>query len=86
MMVPPTMVMPQGMVPPTIMMPPQMMNGQRVIMVPVYPMNMGRPMYPQGYSIPPTGMKPQGIIQQVQPAVATPNPQQEKASADNVGK
>ena len=86
MMIPPTMVMPQGMVPPTIMMPPQMMNGQRVIMVPVYPMNMGRPMYPQGYPVPPVGMNPQANIQQVQPAVATPNPQQEKAPADNVGK
>jgi hypothetical protein len=88
MMIPPTMVMPQGMVPPTIMMPPQMMNGQRVIMVPVYPMNMGRPMYPQGYPVLPVGVNPQGNIQQVQPAVATPNfnHQQEKAPADNVGK
>ncbi len=63
----PQMVMPQGMFPQGMMMPPpQMLNGQRVIMVPVYPMNMGRPPIPMpnGYQTPSFGMQPQRNMQQ----------------------
>ena len=63
----PQMVMPQGMLPQGMMMPPpQMLNGQRVIMVPVYPMNMGRPPIPMpnGYQTPSFGMQPQRNMQQ----------------------
>ena len=61
------MMPPQGM-----MMPPMpiMMNGQRMMIVPVYPnMNMmgGRPMYayPYGYQMP-FGARPQGNMTQGQ--------------------
>jgi hypothetical protein len=57
-------ILPQGM----MMSPPQILNGQRVIMVPVYPMNMGRPLMPMpnGYQMP-FSMPPQGNMQQKQP-------------------
>ena len=70
----PQMMMPQGMsMPPQGMMmaPPQMLNGQRVIMVPVYPMNMGRPSMPSGIQMPSFGMPPQGNIQQQPPKPAS---------------
>jgi hypothetical protein len=58
--------MPQMMMPPPqmLMPPPQMLNGQRVIMVPVYPINMGRPSMPSGIQMPSFNMQPQGNIQQ----------------------
>jgi hypothetical protein len=63
-MPPQGIMMPQGM--PLMMPPPQMLNGQRIIMVPVYPVNIGGPMMPNGYQMP-FGMPPQGNIQQKQP-------------------
>lgn len=75
----PQMMMPQGMMPQgmpmppqgMMMPPPQMLNGQRVIMVPVYPMNMGRPSMPSGIQMPSLGMQPQGNIQQQPPKPAS---------------
>jgi hypothetical protein len=81
-MMPPQIMMPQGMRPQMIapqMMRPQMMNGQRVIMVPVYPMSMGRPVYPYGQQAP-IAVSPEG-----QPP-AKPSPQQQQAPAENIGK
>ncbi len=68
MMMPPQGIkMPQGM-------PPQMINGQRMMMVPVYPINMGRPIYPYGYQMPFPNTMPQGNFQPR--PIVKPNPQQ----------
>ena len=89
-MMPPQMMMPQGMkpqmlMPPQMMMPSQIINGQRVIMVPVYPMNMGRPAYPSGQQVPPAATKSQQNTPQGQPT--KPNSQQQApAPAENVEK
>jgi hypothetical protein len=91
MMVPQGFMMPQGMRPPQGvmmpqgMMPSQMINGQRMMMVPVYPMNMGRPAYPYGYQMPFPNMMPQG---QFHPGQAVkPNPQRaQQAPAEKTEK
>ena len=73
------MQMPQQMTMPPqgMMMPPQMMGGQRMMMVPVYPMNMmGRTVYgypyPYGYQMPFLNGQPQGN-NQGQPMMPMPN-------------
>ncbi len=77
MMMPPQgMKMPQG-IPPQMMMPPQMINGQGIMMVPVYPMNMGRPIYPYGYQMPFPNAMPQRNFQQR--PIVKPNWQQAPA-------
>ena len=82
------MMLPQGMTPQMMMFPQgmpqgmrmpqgissQMINGHRMMMVPVYPMNMGRPVYPYGYQMPFPNVMPQGNFQQRQ--IVKPNPQQ----------
>ena len=87
MMMPPQgVMMPQGM-PPQGMMPSQMINGQRMMMVPVYPMNMGRPAYPYGYQMPFPNMMPQGAVNPGQAMKPNPQPSQpQQAPAEKTEK
>ncbi len=91
MILPQGMVMPQGippqgmmMMPPGMIMQPQMINGQRMMMVPVYPMNMGRPAYPYNYQMPFPNMIPQGNFNPRQ--MMQPNLQLQQIPAGKVEK